>query len=410
LNPLCSTSTTTSQAKPYIWIRSHLDSISRLNRKTFTAQTNRKTELMAPSTDPLAQSIIDGYNRPDGPADIKSLASYLLTHYLAHRKNQNIEQIIAAAGDKLLAQYPNQATLADELDSRFKAKVQKHDAAKAPEASRTPALDPSAQNLIDTATAGRLSPAMLQQLIQVLLNSQQASTPAPAPAIATTTLKRKPPTYNGALGGYEMFKYKAWEIICVEPAAFPDYRTTTAFIFDCCKGHAEAVVWPWYTNNQDCTTEAMWDYMDTQFINKTLQQKAMSQLIKLSQRQNESAHDLFQRFDTLILQAGLQTTNESVKIQYLESALSKDLRALLVTIDAPDNVKEYQIKIANMEERAHRLRGKPSNPNPAASASTRSNNNDAMDWEPTPSQINTIQGGRGGRGQRGGCGANRGGS
>jgi hypothetical protein len=109
----------------------------------------------------------------------------------------------------------------------------------------------------------------------------------------------------------------------------------------------------------------------------------------------------------LILQPGLQTTNKSVKIQYLESALSKDLRALLVTIDAADNVKEYQIKIANMEEQAHRLQSTPSHPNPAAAAPTSNNHNDAMNWEPTPSQINTIQRGRG---QRGGRGGNRGGS
>ena len=32
---------------------------------------------------PLVQSIINSYNRPEGLADIKSLADYLLTHYLA---------------------------------------------------------------------------------------------------------------------------------------------------------------------------------------------------------------------------------------------------------------------------------------------------------------------------------------
>ncbi|KAF2196012.1 hypothetical protein GQ43DRAFT_500221 [Delitschia confertaspora ATCC 74209] len=259
-----------------------------------------------------------------------------------------------------------------------------------------------------------LSPALIEQLVEALLNQQLASTapaPAPIPVITPSALKNKPPVYDGAPSSYEIFKYKAMEIIRKETNLFFDNRSITGFIFSCCTGRAETMIWPWYNNKLDCTPEEMWDHMDSQFIDKTSQIKAMSQLQQLKQKPNESAHDLCQRFDTLTLQAGLQGAHCSNLIQYLESALCKELKELLVTIDAPNDVKKYQAKIVSIEERANRLRCKHKAAPLAPTHQTQSSNNsDTMDWEATPAQVNAARGDRRQRegGQRGRQGGRRG--
>ncbi|KAF2197402.1 hypothetical protein GQ43DRAFT_484175 [Delitschia confertaspora ATCC 74209] len=185
------------------------------------------------------------------------------------QKHPKIDEIIVAAGDTIIATYTKECnTLPAEFDVCYEKK-------KSAAAAETAAIETAAANRINTSAsdsaaasgstgapqvAPGLSPALIEQLVQALLNQQLASTtlaPALILVITPSALKNKPLVYDGAPSSYEIFKYKAMEIICKETNLFFNNRSITGFIFSCCTGRAETMIWPWYNNKLDCTPEEM---------------------------------------------------------------------------------------------------------------------------------------------------------
>jgi hypothetical protein len=133
--------------------------------------------------------------------------------------------------------------------------------------------------------------------------------------------------------------------------------------------------------------QAFMRYLDSIFLDPNQAKRAADQLRTTRQRPNESFALFLPRFERILAEANMMAAPEHVKINYLEGAVSSDLRRALISVTVPEEYPAFVRTLLTIGSRLDslaffdRATNRSSRPPPAPAASPTPS--DSMDWEPT---------------------------
>ena len=198
-----------------------------------------------------------------------------------------------------------------------------------------------------------------------------------------------PELFNGDRTKYSAFRYKT------KAKLYSDYdgtsnRTKIAYVVSRCSERASDVILPWAEQNQDfCSIEDLWHFLNQQYDDPHLKAKALDQLSNLRQGRR-TIRDYHMEFNRLELQSGVQIDNTQKKSMF-SKGLNVELQKALVLVSENLSFEQfaheatrvsdslYRVSLATRSQRELGSQQRQNGPNRVRTPSPPEN----MDWEPT---------------------------
>lgn len=208
---------------------------------------------------------------------------------------------------------------------------------------------------------------------------------------------------------YPQFRAKLKAKLSLDSSALGGASEWLWYAYSRLGGAAATQVLPWiniHTTDVPVTHSTVNDFfahLDSVFLDKDLQEKALMELNRLHQG-NRPFAELLTELRRLIMEAGGDCWSDRVKRGYLDSAISEEIKDRLVAVDKKERFEDYcsqlqQIADRLQERKTGNVRGARRNlpfSNPTTTRSTpltteRNADPDTMDWEPTLSQARQLR-------------------
>jgi len=157
---------------------------------------------------------------------------------------------------------------------------------------------------------------------------------------------------------------------------------------------AAARIYPWMSTYKETTSfqlDLFLQQLRTAFQDPAQQQKALRQLNTVKQGLTPLP-EFLSEFDRLILEAGGQQWDDGVKKEYLNQALNYKLLEKIIGTEEKAVYEDYCQQVRTIHDQMMRVKDRtkgsyssaPRQPSPPPQ-------NDAMDWQPTGSQISAVR-------------------
>ena len=241
------------------------------------------------------------------------------------------------------------------------------------------------------------------------LNQQQA---AASPAIPDRFQKRPRPVlpdpepFSGNRPMYQQFKTKLLAKLSVDREALGGPEERLWYSFGRLSGPAAAQVLPWVSIHaesgkarvDDRTVHEFFEHLDSVFLDKELQEKALADLNSLQQG-SRSFGELLNVLRRLIMEAGGDGWTDRVKRGFLDAALSGKMKDNMIQLQKSENFDTYCQQLQQIADRLQERQSEKATggnrrgpapsfqPPPSPSPGNDKADPDAMDWEPTLSKL-----------------------
>ncbi|KAK1919379.1 hypothetical protein P3342_009103 [Pyrenophora teres f. teres] len=204
--------------------------------------------------------------------------------------------------------------------------------------------------------------AIMAQLVQLLspitarLEAIERREPSPAPQTFTPKFRSEPDKpalqesrartkyphpelFDGDRSKYSAFRYK------VKAKLYNDYqgatdRSKVAYVVSRCSERASDVILPWAEQNQEhCSIEELWSFLNQQYDDPHLKTKALNQLSSLRQGKR-TVRDYHMEFNRLELQSGIQV-GETQKKSMFYKGLHVEIQKALVFVNGDLSFEQF---------------------------------------------------------------------
>lgn len=230
----------------------------------------------------------------------------------------------------------------------------------------------------------------LQQTICLLqrqiagLNEQAQSTPETGNAPLRTRHTRipDPEMFSGVRSDYRRFKIQMKHKMEHDRERI---GKPTGYMFNRLKDNASTLAISWITREENGTEEDFWRFLDQQYADLLLDEKARNKLQTFKQKR-QPLQAFNAEFMRLAYDANEESNHPSLKSRYL-AAIRSDLQDRMISVEVP---REWDIhalmdRVAQIEENLYRSRISSGTRCRKGSPTGR----DEMDWEPT--RVNTSR-------------------
>ena len=218
--------------------------------------------------------------------------------------------------------------------------------------------------------------AMMAQLVQLLspitarLEAIEQRESSPAPQIPTPELRSEPDKpapqeshtrtkyphpelFDGDRSKYAAFRYK------VKAKLYNDYqgasdRMKVAYVVSRCSERASDVILPWAEQNQEqCSIEDLWRFLNQQYDDPHLKAKALDQLSNLRQGKR-SVRDYHMEFNRLELQSGIQV-GETQKKSMFSRGLHVEIQKALILVNENLSFEQFAREATRVSNNLYRV-------------------------------------------------------
>ena len=298
----------------------------------------------------------------------------------ANRPNLNVDELTAYASAKHLAGVPD-GEIQEDIVQMLKSDGWK-DAAILPminEVSRR------TKGVAEIKGSPRSPPkvlqdpaaAMMAQLVQLLspitarLEAIEQRSPQPSvplhtpesrsdretpPARAETHIRTKyphPELFDGDRSKYSAFRYKAKAKLDNDYEGTSD-KTKIAYIVSRCSERASDVILPWAEQNQEhCSVEDLWYFLNQQYDDPHLKAKALDQLSNLRQGK-KSIRDYHMEFNRLELQSGIHVGDTQKKSMF-SRGLHVEIQKALILVNEDLSFEQFAREATRVSDNLYRV-------------------------------------------------------
>lgn len=196
-----------------------------------------------------------------------------------------------------------------------------------------------------------------------------------------------PELFNGDRAKYAAFRYKT------KAKLYNDYsgassRTKIAYVVSRCSEKASDVILPWAEQNQeDCSIDDLWHFLNQQYDDPHLKTKALDQLSNLRQGRR-AIRDYHMEFNRLELQSSIRIDDTQKKSMFTKG-LNAELQKALVLVNEDLSFEQFAREATRVSDSLYRVslatrsqKGFSPRQNQPSHARTPSPPEN-MDWEPT---------------------------
>lgn len=264
------------------------------------------------------------------------------------------------------------------------------------------------QQMADQINANQVQVHTLQENLSSLQQAQATpSTTAnmtnPTPSSIPTEPKKKkrttlpdPPKFNGLRNSFRPWYLEMQNKLFVDGEVIGGHRDQFAYIYSRLERIPQNMTIAYVEKGGSdgfYSPDQYFKYLYACYGDPNAQARAVDRLRTMKQRNEESFATFLPRFEKELADSGGAEWTDSVRINYLEGALNHKLRDRLISIselptDYSDYVRTLQMigsRLDSLElsnrQNARRRTGDQSFNRPKASTTT--DTNDEMDWEPT---------------------------
>lgn len=200
---------------------------------------------------------------------------------------------------------------------------------------------------------------------------------------------KDPDAFDGTRSQYLPWKYQIEAKLRSEPRRFHTSHLAIDYTFSRTTGDARARIFPWVSMHAASSTlDQFFQHLDSAFKDTHMAETARNRLQNMRQK-TDNVRDFIQDFNKEALTAGL-FDHAILKSMFL-NALNHELRTALAGTIFPEHttIEEMQSHVAAVSDNLWRLklRSKKKVTPPPHEALPTASSPDAMDWEPSRTQI-----------------------
>lgn len=185
---------------------------------------------------------------------------------------------------------------------------------------------------------------------------ESRSDPETPPARAEMHVRTKyphPELFDGNRSKYAAFRYKTRAKLYNDYSGTSD-RTKIAYVVSRCSERASDVILPWAEQNQEhCSIEDLWHFLNQQYDDPHLKAKALDQLSNLRQGK-KSVRDYHMEFNRLELQSGIQVGDTQKKSMF-SRGLHVEIQKALILVNEDLSFEQFAREATRVSDSLYRV-------------------------------------------------------
>ncbi|GJC91039.1 hypothetical protein ColLi_13877 [Colletotrichum liriopes] len=212
-----------------------------------------------------------------------------------------------------------------------------------------------------------------------------------------------PPKFDGTRRRFIPWFLEMQGKLQVDREAFGGDEELFAYIYARLDSTAQTMASAYYSHggtDGKRSPDQFMTYLQRTYGDPNAEARALDRLRSLRQKDTESFASFFPKFEKELADSGGGTWEDKVRVNYLEGALNRTLRNLLICVPViPKDYNEFvellltigsRLDSQTYQDRYERRRRRPSTPDQAKPKTATSGNVDKVDWEPTKVNRSTV--------------------